>query len=402
MYQAVKLVVTQGEVSMPHNAPLATKNTHLPQTPIKDTVRVYALGFDGCLFNTVYEALFDAFSRGQFDGQPIIEANRAAFDREIAAISQSSNISQVIFTVFSDRQDASYDKHQSLVNQTESCFKALKTICQYFNKHLTITASVFALLSPDALHGLPMGTTYQKALMTQSSDHADLIAQHDPSKVSLVYLFSHALSRLYPSSLIEFMMIDNNIETFEAIFKYYATDVGLQLLPSNVALQAHVYTLTMCGTEDHVYHSAFKGTGYTDGYFNKTMVAWANASPKTETTVNFMGYSPRKLFTIVPQGQKLQTLAGHIKRKSQQGKLATHAPVWAELQRQIEGIESHRSSIIDGYREMKRIVQGYPGCTGLPAYSPIHSLLKEVSPPGSPNYTSGPLKRSFSPANTGV
>lgn len=223
------------------------------RTTTQDKILVLSLDFDGCIFNDNY-LTSTAPDRLTATNQPL-------FDHIINTIN-NGHYARVIFMVGSNRQSKKIDDNnaatQRKINdryyQSESCFPALKKICQFIQSKTTVTCEVDGYLLADTAGNKPAGENFENACLcipiqdyayskTRFSDDTsgNSFKLVDEKKILLLYAQMHKNASRFPDAKIDFCFYDDRSDITETLTHFYQYHLP-DYIPRTTELKLHLYS----------------------------------------------------------------------------------------------------------------------------------------------------------------
>lgn len=206
------------------------------------SIRVVSLDFDGCFFHEAYIKALESMARSNQLPLNAPKKENPAFTqlRVNTAVefnhpflssikSDNSNYTQSILFIGSNRQSESID----FVNRPKkgSCFPVIKKIATVLNFDLDSS------LMADIYGDLPFGTSYERAMNPEETNHADWV--FDETKATILYAQMHKISMEYPNEEIIFEFYDDRLDILTALKDFY--NEYPELFPENVTLRLNLY-----------------------------------------------------------------------------------------------------------------------------------------------------------------
>lgn len=227
----------------------------------KKTNKVYACSFDAdnCLFSKKYNPSNEEIRSGNC--QQIITSNKHLLN----ALKDTTrkNIQHAYVFVGSLRQSKYLDVLNSIDNQTESFFIAIKKVADYLGFILD------KFLIEDIYTNRPSGNSFDIAI-NQRLAVAVNSCPADHSKLSILYAQIHKIAGQYPCSSIFFNFFDDRgLGTFTTMdildYLYIFFNDNKELLPKNVTL-----CLTHYAGYNVTPYMLLQGTGFIDSNYRET------------------------------------------------------------------------------------------------------------------------------------
>ena len=224
-------------------------------------IHIYALDFDGCVFNRAYHE-----DQTTSPEEKVIRYNQVLLNK---IKEEQKNADEVWLCIASNRQSENIDKTNALFNKTISCFKAL----QILSEHLGIPYDDFLLA--DVYGGLKNGTSFQRALADPNPLNATSPAGwlFDSSKLTIAYGHIHkktseAIEKAAEAVKFIYHFFDDGVPILSGLQCFFVQHPNM--LPSQVTTRLFEYE----GTKLEL-HSEIKGTGEANASYKKTILEMA-------------------------------------------------------------------------------------------------------------------------------
>lgn len=255
----------------------------------EDLSLVVSLDFDGCVFNFNYLT-----SKSE---NRVIEENEVLI-KHILEVIEKNKYRRVIFMVGSNRQSKHIDDINA-AHHTESCFPALKKICEEIKRRSKIECEVDAYLLADTYGNVTPGENFTKAVNEENYKYSDFV--WDARKRSIVYAQTH--KKALDLGRIHYHLYDDNMDILDDLACFYNNDKTL--LSEKVKVSLYQYN----GEKLELFQSDFPaeidGVGITDEFYQdnlKKMVECCGLDPNDIQQSHIKNHSISDLLN----GERLQ------------------------------------------------------------------------------------------------
>ncbi len=208
--------------------------------------RKVSFGFDadGVIFNKKYIHPFTPEKIGDIaTNNTVVDSNQGLWEFILEVCREHPDLVHITLAFFSARQSAIVDRSNSLANDTESYFLAMKKIHEHVKKIVAeegfnITVELNNLLMPDIYNNREPGYNHEKIMANIDTSPKELgkiplkIAEKmdthffDSSKIS--YIFAHANE----SDVDKYYYLDDMDSIFFLNAEFYGNEIGDKFIPS--------------------------------------------------------------------------------------------------------------------------------------------------------------------------
>lgn len=221
------------------------------------TICVLSFDFDGCLFNHSYFFIRALYLRS---GEPLSKLVLTANEDLFAQIKAHKPLfSKLITFVGSNRQSLEIDDYNTMINHTESCFVAIKTVATF------IDAKLDPFLLADLYGDLPAGTSYHRATADNPEEYSHESWIFDETKASILYAQMHRTAKKNPHEPIEFHFYDDKKDILNELEHFFSSHP--ELIPPKMLLGLHSYDgtgfnfcVTLAGAKSNIIDANYRKT----------------------------------------------------------------------------------------------------------------------------------------------